>query len=197
VAIINLIKAGYTGSLGQTTGAQVKGKNIVKAKIWSKRPANAAQTGALRSFESVNRLAGAIGRTCFDLTGLSAKGMLKHNAVARFLQPMLKNKIFEPANISVLVPLAPHCHLFVVANNPKSEIFQYRIYLGDRSQVAQDDKLIFMVFNDIGVVHFINVFAVKNQDISVPLHGISRANIQAFAFISSIKNKKRYLSHHV
>lgn len=101
---MDLLKASYTGSLGNTTGAKWKNKAVIKAKIWSKAPPTASQTASVRAFECLNRIASAIARAGFKHLPLSAKKMLPHNAVAQWLKPAIKNKLWEPQNISEVIP---------------------------------------------------------------------------------------------
>lgn len=104
MAEMDLLKASYTGSLGNTTGAKWKNKAVIKAKIWSKAPPTASQTASVRAFECLNRLASAIAKVGFKQLPLSAKKMLPHNAVAQWLKPTIKNKLWEPQNISEVIP---------------------------------------------------------------------------------------------
>lgn len=105
---MNLLRADITGSVGEVTGARYKGKSVIKGKIWSKAPANQTQTDSVRAFESLNRLSSAIARQYWQWLGLSANKMLKHNAVAKWLKPCVKNHIFDPENIADVIPSGDH-----------------------------------------------------------------------------------------
>ena len=96
MAIQELLKASYTGSLGETTGAKWKNKAVVKGKIWSKTPNSKTQTDSVRSFECLNRVASAIASQWFYRLGIKAVNMHKHNAVAKLLKSSVKTHEFTP-----------------------------------------------------------------------------------------------------
>lgn len=101
---MNLLRADIQGSVGELTGARYKGKSVIKGKIWSKAPANETQTKSVRAFEALNRISSAIARQYWQWLGLSAGKMLKHNAVAQWLKPVVKEHDFELANIADVIP---------------------------------------------------------------------------------------------
>lgn len=62
MAIMNLLKANWTGSVGKTTGQEYGGKRIIKAKIDGRVGLNQIQTENLRKFERLNRVAAVMAR---------------------------------------------------------------------------------------------------------------------------------------
>jgi len=122
LALLNLLKSAYTGKLGETYGASWKGKPVVRAVPFSKAPPTPAQTKSVRAFECLNRVASAIARMGFAHTGLAAKTMHPHNAVAKFLTPTIKNKIFEPANIKEVIPAGENLRITAFAFDGKTAI---------------------------------------------------------------------------
>jgi len=196
MATMNLLKSDYEGKLGETTGVRIKGQSVVKSKIYSKRPPNDAQRGAVRSFEAVNRLAGAIARTAFSYTGLSSRDILPHNAVARFLSPMLVNKVFEPENIADILPLSERLTIYDNNNMPENEAFQYIFEVSPNIVISPDEKIIFIIFADTGHVHNCSILDFTNQSLTVSLSGVDRTNIKTLALISTLSSGKRYFSEY-
>ena len=104
MAVQELLRSSYTGSLGETTGAKWKTQDVVKGKIWSKTPNNETQTNSLRAFEALNRIASAIAKKWFYWLGIKAVNMHKHNAVARLLKGCVAHHAFNIYGLAVVFP---------------------------------------------------------------------------------------------
>lgn len=95
MAVMNLLKANFEGTVGAVTGSKTKRGNVVKSRIWSKTPANVKQSTSVRSFEALNRLSSALGKHFWQYLGLKKGDMLKHNKIAQFLKPLIADKTFD------------------------------------------------------------------------------------------------------
>lgn len=95
MAVVNILKANYTGSIGNTTGVELHGENVVKAKIWSKAPANPTQKNSVRSFESLNRICGIMARKWGAWLPVKKGNMLLHNALAKYFKDVVKDHTFD------------------------------------------------------------------------------------------------------
>lgn len=100
---MNLLKASVRGKLGELYGVEQKGQAIIKAIPFSHAPHNQKQTNAVRAFECVNRIAGGLARHFWWYLDLSDRKMLKHNAVAQWLKPLLKDGVFNLQALKTLV----------------------------------------------------------------------------------------------
>lgn len=94
---MNLLKANYTGSVGATTGAEVHGASVVKAKIWSKAPASPLQRSNVRAFEALNRVCGVMARNWSAWVPVKKGNMLLHNALARYFKAVVAGHVFDVA----------------------------------------------------------------------------------------------------
>lgn len=96
MAQINLLKANYTGSIGNTTGVELAGQNVIKAKIWSKAPASNLQKNNVRAFEALNRVCGVMSRKWAQWLPVKKNNMLLHNALAKYFKDVVQNHTFNP-----------------------------------------------------------------------------------------------------
>lgn len=94
---MNLLKSNYTGSVGATTGAVQRGTSVVKAKIWSKAPANPTQQHSVRAFESLNRVCGIMARRWANWLPVKKTNTLLHNALAHYFKKVVENHAFDVA----------------------------------------------------------------------------------------------------
>lgn len=100
---MNLLKASIRGKIGELYGTQTKGQAVLHAVPFSHAPHSQTQTKSVRAFEKVNRIAGGLAKHFFKYLNLSDAKMLKHNAVASWLKPLIVDHEFIMANITQLV----------------------------------------------------------------------------------------------
>lgn len=108
----NLLTSSFNGTVGTMTGVKWKNKRVVKQRIWSKTPNSKLGTNSLRAFEALNRVASAMSKKWWYKLGLKANGMHKHNAVAHFLKPAIKNHIFQPYNLEEVFEVDGSCGVY-------------------------------------------------------------------------------------
>jgi hypothetical protein len=102
---LNILKANFTGQVGNMVGANWKGKPVLKAKVEGKAPPTASQTANVRAFEALNRLSAVAAAHWWQFFGLSDRKMHKHNAMASHFKPLIADHtFFPPAFIDVLKP---------------------------------------------------------------------------------------------
>lgn len=101
---VNLLKADYVGKVGQTYGVRQYRQSLVKATPFSHTPHNTLQTQSVRAFEKLNRFSSYVAKTFWRNLNLSDKKMYKHNAVAKWLKPVVSNNGFQLANIVQVIP---------------------------------------------------------------------------------------------
>lgn len=103
MATMNLLQGNIRGSLGTQTGARAKGKNIMKARIWSKTPPNETQRNCVRSFECLNRISSAIAKKYWYWLGWHQGNMHKHNVIASKFSACIQDHKFNPSLISEVI----------------------------------------------------------------------------------------------
>lgn len=101
---MNTLRADYIGKVGKTYGVRQYGKSIEKAIPFSHSPHNKTQTQSVRAFEKLNRFSAYVAKTFWRYLNLSDKTMYKHNAVAKWLKPCVKNHSFQLANLVEVIP---------------------------------------------------------------------------------------------
>lgn len=103
MAFQQFIKGSFNGRVGSVVGQKWKNKTQLHARVFSKSPPTEKQTKNVRAFECLNRLSSAMAKTWFPWLGLSAKEMYPHNAVSRWLKPLIASHQFEPEVIRQLI----------------------------------------------------------------------------------------------
>jgi hypothetical protein len=102
---MNLLKGNFSGTLGETYGSSWKNKNVIKSRPFGKAPPTQKQTDAVRAFECLNRVASLFAKTWWKYFNLSDRKMLRHNAVAQMLKPMIQHGIFDLGSFIEIVPV--------------------------------------------------------------------------------------------
>lgn len=194
---MDLLKASYTGSLGSTTGAKWKNKAVIKAKIWSKAPPTASQTASVRAFECLNRLASAIAKAGFKQLPLSARKMLPHNAVAQWLKPTIKNKVWEPQNISEVIPYSDLIQFQVLRINKETSTGTVKLGYKSQPQELIGSLLFIAVFGDNGYIADCRLVPMFTEKYTFPLPEPTFNTYSAIGFLSTPAGKTNKISNFI
>lgn len=92
-------------------GAKYKQAKVLKMIPFSHAPHNTAQKQAVRAFEKLNRYSAGIAKAFFPWLGLSTRGLLKHNAVAKWLAPCVAERKFSLSATSQVIPADETCKI--------------------------------------------------------------------------------------
>jgi hypothetical protein len=193
MAVMNLLKSTFTGSLGRVTGANWKGKPVIKARIFSKAPSSNAQTQSVRAFEALNRLSVTIARQGFSYMGLSAKTLLPHNAVAKFLQPIVKNHDFDISNAVESIKKDGSQVILAFNYNRYSEIGTLKIGLGPNYVPLTGTKTFINIFDQTGRSFFSDFIDTADYQKSFFMPFSSEIRYNALIFMSEPAYKGVFL----
>lgn len=100
---MELLKAGYTGKVGTIYGSKGHGKINAKVVPFSHTPHNENQKQAFSAFACLLRLSVFISKKLWEFLGLSNRKMLKQNAVAQWLKPLISAKTFDMSKFTDLI----------------------------------------------------------------------------------------------
>ena len=103
MAFNNLLNGSFRGAVGTMVGEKWKNKKTVHTRVFSKSPPTEKQTKNVRAFECLNRLASAMANKFYPWLGLTNKEMYPHNAVARWLKPLIRDHSFNPEVIQSII----------------------------------------------------------------------------------------------
>jgi hypothetical protein len=188
---MNLLRADWTGSVGRTTGARSKGKSIIKAKIEGKAPPNELQTRSLRAFESLNRLSAAIARDAWQYTGLSDRSMLRHNAVARWLKPVVSNHEFDLDGISRAMPPTGNIRIDAAVYDSTDDTIAVHISIDHRSVGGAPKEVVLSVSDDIGRTTPIITIPYQSGNYIFQKNEKMSGQMQAIGWVAVQYGKKR------
>lgn len=103
MATVNILSSSFNGKLGEVYGTKQYGSHFVKAIPFSHAPHSKTQTQSVRAFEKLNRLSGGVASVAFPYLNLKNKKMLKHNAVAQWLKPVISGRNFQPSKLQEVI----------------------------------------------------------------------------------------------
>lgn len=162
MGLMDLLKADFTKSVGQTTGAHWKGKSILKARVFSKAPPTKPQTDSVRAFEALNRFCGAIAQRSFKGFGLDTSVLLPHNALCRLFKVIIQNHSSEPANLYFIFTHNDALQISSFNLNVSSGIFILEIEIDIFAQFPSGAMLYAVVFDNLGYAYYTFSGAVNN-----------------------------------
>lgn len=190
MATVNILQGSITGSVGKITGSVWKGKPTIRAKVFSKAPPQELQTASVRAFEKLNRISSAIAQTGFARLGLSAKNIHKHNSVARWLSPIIRNHAFEPQNIIDVIPQADNFRITSFVYNPANGKTNIEVRLVNGFVPLPSSYLFVIVFDDNGNTYFAHCDILKNLSAEFFIDNFGKQVYSVLAFHTEpLRNK--------
>lgn len=194
MAKVNLLNASFDGKLGGVYGAKQYSGHFIKAVPFSHSPHSHTQTRAVRAFEKLNRLSSGISSVAFPFLNLSDKKMLRHNAVAKWLKPLIQDKIFIPSRISEVIPTGEETEILALDVNREKNEITISAKTNKPVSVKNKNRWFVFVFNDFGNVLIAEAptkdFFLKT--ISTPLD--ENAEYYAIAFRSDKEKNKFFIN---
>ena len=101
MGIINLLKANYTGRVGQTVGAKWKDKSTVRTYSVPSNPKTAAQMSVRGGFAKITAFTALFADQIKYLSALNTAGMSVRNAIIKLNKGMIPENSFDKANLLI------------------------------------------------------------------------------------------------
>lgn len=167
---MNLLKASVVGKLGETYGTEVKGQAILHAIPFSHAPHSETQTKSVRAFEKVNRIAGGLAKVFWPYLHLSDSKMLRHNAVASWLKPLIVNHQFDISKITTIAPDRNNTSIQAATVNFTTSTYAVEVAFSDLPTPIQNAQGAVLLADENGKV----IFSAQFSGASYANSGIAR-----------------------
>ncbi len=101
MGILNLLKANYTGKVGQTVGAKWKDKSTVRTYTKPSNPNTAAQKQTRKGFGDVSTFIATFADQIKMYSSLDVKGMSLRNAIMKINKDMISDGALDKATLLI------------------------------------------------------------------------------------------------
>lgn len=101
MGLINLLKANYTGKVGQTVGAKWKDKSTVRTFSKPANPRTDAQVGVRNGFSALTSFTALFADQIKYLSALNTSGMSVRNAIIKLNKGMIPENSFNKATLLI------------------------------------------------------------------------------------------------
>lgn len=101
MGLLNLLKANYTGKVGQTVGAKWKDKSTVRTYSIPSNPRTDAQVSVRNGFSSITMFTALFADQIKYLSALNTSGMSVRNAIIKLNKGMIPQNNFDKANLLI------------------------------------------------------------------------------------------------
>lgn len=101
MGLINLLKANYTGKVGQTVGAKWKDKSTVRTFSKPANPRTDAQTSVRSGFTALTSFTALFADQIKYLSALNTSGMSVRNAIIKLNKGMIPQNSFDKATLLI------------------------------------------------------------------------------------------------
>lgn len=101
MGLLNLLKANYTGKVGQTVGAKWKDKSTVRTYSIPSNPRTDAQVSVRGGFASITKFTALFADQIKYLSALNTSGMSVRNAIIKLNKGMIPENNFDKATLLI------------------------------------------------------------------------------------------------
>lgn len=101
MGLLNLLKANYTGKVGQTVGAKWKDKSTVRTYSIPSNPRTDAQVSVRGGFSSITKFTAMFADQIKYLSALNTSGMSVRNAIIKLNKGMIPENNFNKASLLI------------------------------------------------------------------------------------------------
>lgn len=191
---MNTLNADYIGKVGQTYGVRQYGKSIEKAIPFSHTPHNAMQTRSVRAFEKLNRFSSYVARTFWRYLNLSDKTMYKHNAVANWFKPCVRNHSFELGNLVAVIPPNQTLRFGEINIDFNNRTATIEVVNSPYSQYTTKEDIFVALVSDNGTVKAGGAFPSASQTLSFSWDYSDFVTLSVVMFKSSVQFGKKIIN---
>lgn len=191
---MNTLNAEYIGKVGQTYGVRQYGKSIEKAVPFSHAPHNVTQTRSVRAFEKLNRFSSYVAKTFWRYLNLSDKKMYKHNAVAQWFKPCVRDHKFSVENLVFVIPQNPTLHFGNINIDFENKQATIEIVNSPYSVNTTKEDIFLALVSDNGTVKAGGAFSSASQTITLAWDYNDFVSLTVVMFKSSVQFGKKIIN---
>lgn len=191
---MNTLRADYIGKVGKTYGVRQYGKSIEKAIPFSHSPHNQTQTQSVRAFEKLNRFSAYVAKTFWRYLNLSDKTMYKHNAVAKWIKPCVKNHSFQLANLVEVIPPNTSLSFGNVNIDLEAKTAEIEFINAPYSANTTREDIFIALVTDNGTVKAGGAFSSVSQTVSFSWDYSDFISLTVVMFKSSVQFGKKIIN---
>lgn len=191
---LDLLQANYIGKVGQTYGVRQYRQSIVKATPFSHTPHNKTQKNSVRSFEKLNRFSAYVAKTFWRNLNLSDKKMYKHNAVATWLKPCVKNHRFQLENIAEVIKSNSSLRITDVSMDFAERTASITFENAPLNSLVTSEKIFVALVSDNGTVKGGGAFDPVGQTLNFSWDYTDFVSLSVVMFKSSVQQGKKIIN---
>lgn len=190
---LKLIKGAFNGKVGQVYGVKQHRKYYAKAVPFSHAPHNAEQNKAFSAFGCLQRMSSQFVKGFWQYLGLSDKKMNKINAVAKFLKPVISNKVFSVSKIIDVIGSGNELVINDFSFSAENQCFVIDYTNNLDPNGKGDIKICYAFIADDGTGFGAGTFYGQSGKILLPTTWQNDENLSLVFFLSFLERNKRTL----
>lgn len=182
MGILNLLKAAYSGKVGQTVGAKWKDKHTVRVYTIPTNPKTQAQETVRAGFKAISEYVALFADPLRTVSPLDTRGMSVRNAIMKLNKEMIAGDSFDAETLQISrgglpAPKLPSS-LTITSPNP----IQVSLTQVTGSTITSKAKIILVAVNDTTKAAAVQVAENKTASatISLPVSLGDKVNLYAY-----------------
>lgn len=182
MGILNLLKAAYSGKVGQTVGAKWKDKHTVRVYTIPTNPKTQAQETVRAGFKAISEYVALFADPLRTVSPLDTRGMSVRNAIMKLNKEMIAGDSFDAATLQISrgglpTPALPSS-LTITSPNP----IEVSLTQVTGSTITSKAKIILVAVNETTKAAAVQVAENKTESatISLPVSSGDKVNLYAY-----------------
>jgi len=181
---IDLLRASFSGKVGETIGVTLKGQACIKARSSAIRHPSDLQKRNVRAFEKLCRFSGGVTRSFRSFLDLNTEKMLPHNALCKQLAPVIRDKIFDIDQIQFCFPSAPVVEILAISPNLDFTSVTVDLMYFQGWGDAINPRIFVCVLTEDGTIRGSTVTGQPYDTFTFPLYNVQDQPLSAVVIVS-------------
>lgn len=191
MGILNLLKANYTGKVGQTVGAKWKDKSTIRTYTKPSNPDTASQKQTRKGFGDVSTFIATFADQIKMYSSLDVKGMSLRNAIMKINKDMIRDGALNKAELLINKGGLPIPTTVTAGYNDIGKTVDFT-FDEVTSPVFSDKAIaVAVVVDNTGDFASVGVEPVIAQSVSVPWAANNAADASAYLYFIDYRGSTR------
>lgn len=186
----HFLQANFTGSLGQLTGARVKGQNIIKTKKDVIQKNGISSNTAYYNFCALHRVASAIAQATRSTFGKGTKIIHQAQKIEKEWKAWMAAGGLPPERFELTTLKNISYELRNLSYNPQSYTLTFDIANITGRPFQTENTFLFFILNNSGNVFAIHFFPLEENRVVIQINGQQGTNLNLAAVILQTRNNK-------
>lgn len=182
MGILNLLKAAYSGKVGQTVGAKWKDKHTVRVYTIPTNPKTQAQETVRAGFKAISEYVALFADPLRTVSPLDTRGMSVRNAIMKLNKEMIAGDSFDATALQISRGGLPVPELPASVTITQPNAIELSLTKVEGATITSKAKIIVVAVNETKKMSAVVVADNETASVEIPLSYIAGDKINFYAY---------------